>query len=105
HIHTISGSSNLIKGSRRAYVVLPNGTNFCIDDALFSSRSRKNLLSFKDIRRNSYHIKTTNEDNKKHLLITKITSSQKLVLEKLATLSSRLYYTEMRTIESHVVMH
>ncbi|KAG2724097.1 hypothetical protein I3760_01G002100, partial [Carya illinoinensis] len=105
YVHTISGSSNLIEGSRRAYIVLPNGTKFYIDDALFSSQSRRNLLSFKDIRRNGCHIETINEDNTEHLLITKIISSQKLVLEKLSALSSGLYYTKMRTIESHVVMH
>ena len=105
YVHTISDSSNLIEGSGRAYIVLPNGTKFCIDDALFSSQSRRNLLSFKDIRRNGCHIETINEDDKEHLLITKIISSQKLVLEKLSALSSGLYYTKMRTIESHVVMH
>ncbi|KAG2669237.1 hypothetical protein I3760_14G025300 [Carya illinoinensis] len=105
YVYTISSSSNLIEDSGRAYIVLPNGTKFCIDDALFSSRSRRNLLSFKDVHRNGCHIETTNEENKEHLLITKIILSQKLILEKLSTLSSELYYTEIRTIESHVVMH
>ncbi|KAG6660347.1 hypothetical protein CIPAW_03G099500 [Carya illinoinensis] len=105
YVHTISGSSNLIEGSGRAYIVLPNGTKFCIDNALFSSQSRRNLLSFKDIRRNGCHIETINEGKKEHLPITKIISMQKLVLEKLYALSFGLYYTEMRTIESHVVMH
>ncbi|KAG2675761.1 hypothetical protein I3760_12G020700 [Carya illinoinensis] len=105
YVHTISGSSNLIEGSERAYIVLPNDIKFCIDDALFSSRFRRNLLSFKDIRRNGCHIETINEDNKEYLLITKIISTQKLVLEKLSALSFGLYYKEMRTIESHVIMH
>ncbi|GAV75933.1 hypothetical protein CFOL_v3_19409 [Cephalotus follicularis] len=33
-----------------------------ITDALYSTKSRRNLLSFKDIRRNGYHIETTNEN-------------------------------------------
>ncbi|KAG2678802.1 hypothetical protein I3760_11G021200 [Carya illinoinensis] len=105
YVHIISGSSNLIEGSGRAYIVLPNGTKFYIDDALFFSRFKRNLLSFKNICRNGCHIETTNENNKEHLLITKLILSKKLILEKLSALSSGLCYTEMRTIESHVVMH
>ncbi|KAB2090506.1 hypothetical protein ERO13_A03G124438v2, partial [Gossypium hirsutum] len=61
HINTISGSSKLIKGSGRAIILLPEGTKFIIDDALYSTKSQRNLLSFKDIRLNGYHIKTINE--------------------------------------------
>ena len=43
--------------------MLPNGTRFHINDALYSSKSRRNLLSFKDIHWNVYHIETMNEDN------------------------------------------
>ena len=32
-----------------------------IDDVLYSCKSQKNLLSFKNIRRNGYHVETTNE--------------------------------------------
>ena len=45
--------------------MLPNGTRFHINDALYYSKSTRNLLSFKDIRKNGYHIKTMNEGNKK----------------------------------------
>ena len=60
---TIYGTTNLVEGSRRANIMLPNGTRFHINDSLYSSKSRRNLLSFKDIRRNGYHIETMNEDN------------------------------------------
>ena len=63
-VGTISGTSNLIEGSRRVNIVLPNRTRFHINDTLYSRKSRRNLLSFKDIRRNGYHIETTNEGNK-----------------------------------------
>ena len=63
-VSTISGTSNLIEGSERANIVLPNGTRFHINDALYFRKSRRNLLSFKDIRRNGYHIETMNEGNK-----------------------------------------
>ena len=59
---------NLVEGSGRANITLPNGTRFHINDALYSSKSRRNLLCFKDIRRNllcfkdirrnGYHIET-----------------------------------------------
>ena len=50
-VNTISGATSLIEGSGRANIMLPNGTIIHINDALLSSKSRRNLLSFKDIRR------------------------------------------------------
>ena len=52
HVQTISGPINLIKGFGRATIVMPNGSKFQIDDALYSNKSNRNLLSFKDIRQN-----------------------------------------------------
>jgi hypothetical protein len=69
---------------------------------LYSSKSRRNLLSFKDIRDNGYHIETNNEGSKEYLYITSMISNQKLVLEKLPIFSSWLYYTTMRTIEANI---
>ena len=37
NVNTIASSSNLIKGSGRAIIMLPKGTKLCIDDALYSS--------------------------------------------------------------------
>ena len=76
-VSIISGTSNLIEGSGRANIVLPNGTRFHINDVLYSSKSRRNLLSFKDIRRNGYHVETMNEGNKECLYITSIISGKK----------------------------
>ena len=70
NVQTISGPIDLIKGSRRATIVLPNGTKFQIDDALYYNKSNRNLLSFKDIRRNGYHIETMSHNGNKYLLIT-----------------------------------
>ena len=77
NVTTISGNSKLIEGSGRAIIFLPKGTKLIIEDALFSSRSPRNLLSFKDIRRNGYHIETINEMNAEYLGITKTVSGQK----------------------------
>jgi hypothetical protein len=51
-VHTISGSSKLIEGSGNATIMLPCGTKVYINKALYSRKSQRNLLSFKDIHRN-----------------------------------------------------
>ena len=58
NVDIVSGIANMIKGSRRACGIFPNMTKLFIDDALYFSRSRRNLLSFKDIHRNKYHVET-----------------------------------------------
>jgi hypothetical protein len=88
HVNTISSISNLIEGSERAYILLPEETKLIINDALYSSKSRKNLLSFKDIQRNGYHIETMTENNIVYRQITMIKYGQKIILEKLEALSS-----------------
>ena len=49
------------------------------NDALYSNKSNRNLLSFKDIRRNEYHIETMNHYGNEYLLIT----GKKQILEQL----------------------
>ena len=66
NVTTISGPTDMIKGSGKANIVLPNNTRLSIKDALYSHESRRNLLSFKDIRANGYHIETTDEDRKQY---------------------------------------
>ena len=102
---TISGTSNLIEGSERANIMLPKWTRFHINDALYSSKSTRNLLSFKDICRNEYHIEIMNDDNKECLYITSIVSSKKLVGETLSAFSTGLYHTTIKPIESYIVVN
>ena len=102
NVNTISSSSNSIEGSKRAIIMLPKGIKLCIDDVLYSSKSSKNLLNFKDIRYNGYHIEINNEGSEEFLYITSIVSGQKLILEKLPIFSSGLYCTTMRTVETNV---
>ena len=105
YVNTISSSSNLIEDFGRANIMLPKGTKLYIDDALYTSKSRRNLISFKDIHHNGYHIKTNNKCSEEYFYITSMVSSQKLILEKLSIFSSGLYYTTMRTIETNVIVH
>ncbi|KAB2062876.1 hypothetical protein E1A91_A10G184000v1, partial [Gossypium mustelinum] len=102
HVNTRSGSSTLIEGSIRAIILLPKGTKFIIDDALYSTKSQRNLLSFKDIRLNGYHIEIMNEKNIEYPDITNVEYAKKYVLERLLAFSSGLYYTHISAIESHV---
>ncbi|GAV62655.1 hypothetical protein CFOL_v3_06178, partial [Cephalotus follicularis] len=104
NIRTISGTTDLIEGSGMDSFVLSNGTQIRITDALYSTKSRKNLLSFKDIRHNGYHIETTNENDKEYLYIIGNASGKKQILEKLYGLSSGLYIMKIRAIESHNVV-
>jgi hypothetical protein len=103
-VHTISRSAKLIEGSGRATIMLPCGTKVDINKTLYSPKSQRNLLSFKDMRRNGYHIETMCEGNVEYLNITKISSGKKYVLEKLPELPSSLYYTSLKENESYMVV-
>ena len=55
-INTILGSIDLIEGYGKANIVLPNGTKLFVNNALFSPKSKRNLLSFNDIYLHGYDI-------------------------------------------------
>ena len=105
NVHTILGPVDLIKGSGKATVILLQGTKLQIEDAFYSNKFSRNLLSFKDIRQNGYHIETMNDNANEYLLITSIISGQKCILEQLPSLSCGLYQTTIRSIESYAVMN
>ena len=46
NVSTISSTKNLIKGSERENIMLPNGTRFHNNDALYSRKSTRNLLKY-----------------------------------------------------------
>ena len=98
NVSTISGTTNLVEGFRKTNIMLPNWTRLHINDALYSSKSKRILLCFKGIPRNGYHIETMNEDNVEYLYITFIISDQKLIMEKLLIFSSGLYHTIIKPI-------
>ena len=105
NVTTISSNANCIEGFRRTNILLLGRTKFIIDDALLSTKSKINLLSFKDIQRNEYYMETMNEDDIEYLYITSIVSCEKCVLEKLFVFSFVLYYTNISTIEVHATMN
>ncbi|CAN1215635.1 hypothetical protein LINPERPRIM_LOCUS308 [Linum perenne] len=105
NVSTISRSTNLIEGYGKANVLLHGGTKMHTEDALYSTKSCRNLLSYKDIRRNEYHIETMEEENKEYLVITSIISGNKNIHERLLAISSSLNYTYMSTIDSHATIN
>ena len=82
-VNTILGLINLIQGFRRTNIILPSGTKIHINDVFYSTKSKRNLLSFKDICRNGYYIETMNNGSNKYLLITSVISGKKHILKKL----------------------
>ena len=104
NVHTILGHVNLIDGVENAIIIFPNGTIMHIEDALLSSRLKRNLLSFKDVSHNGYHLETINENNNECLYITSYNMGNKTINEKLKTTISRLYCVQIRVMESYASM-
>ena len=104
-VSTICGNAKLIEGSGRAHIILPKGTKLVIEEVLYSKKPQRNLLSFKDIRKNGYHIETTNEGNVEYLCITTIVYGKKSVLERLPAFCYGLYYTNISSIEAHAIVN
>ena len=81
-------------------MMLPNGTEFTISEALYSPSSRRTLLRFKDIRTNDYHVETIEkEKGVECLCITSNLYGQKRTLEKLKCLSNGRHMTTIKSIE------
>ncbi|KAM2544624.1 hypothetical protein TB1_016290 [Malus domestica] len=83
HLTTLSGPSNLIEGYGKARIMLSNGTILTIVEALYSPRSGRTLLSFKDIRDNNYHAEIHVESGVEFLCVTSYEYGQKRILEKM----------------------
>ena len=98
-ILTIAGRDTVIVGTGRAIFTLPNGTQVTIEDALLYPDSSRTLISFRDIRKNGFHIETIEDNNEEFLLFTKDYGYGKQVLEKIPSLSSGLYYTYIKPVE------
>jgi len=103
-INTISGPVYLIEGTCNDMFMLPNGTKFVINNALYSPKSKRNLLSFNDIYSQGYDTKTTTEGNMKYINITTDILGKKKILEKLSKLPSGLHYTYIHEIECNLVV-
>ena len=105
NVTTISSLVNLIEGFGRATIILPSGTILHLQDALYSTQFKRNLLSFKDIRWNGYHLETMSDETTEFLLITATHDGKKCILEKLRSLECGLYLTTINTVESYAILN
>ncbi|GJV23042.1 disease resistance CC-NBS-LRR class family protein [Tanacetum coccineum] len=99
-IDTISGPTILIDGVGKANVVFPNGTQLLIENALFSPKSKRNLLSFRNIYHNRYDTRSRTIGNEKYLHII----NENQVFEKLPMLHSGLHYTHINVPQAHMAV-
>ena len=90
NVSTIYGTTNLIEGFGITNIMLQKRTRFHINDASYFSKSTRNLLGFKDICKNGYHIENMNEGNTKCLYNTSIVYDKKLIVKKLSIFTFRL---------------
>ena len=81
-ILTIAGRDTVIVGTGRAIFTLPGGTQVTIEDALLYPDSSRTLISFRDIRKNGFHIETHEDNKAEFLLFTKITDMASKFLKK-----------------------
>ena len=98
-ILTIVGRDTVIVGTGRAIFTLPSGTYVTIEDALLYPDSARTLISYRDIRKNGFHIETHEDNKEEYLLFTKDDGYGKKVHEKIPSLSSGLYYTYIKPVE------
>jgi len=101
----VTGSAKIIEGFGRANIAMPMGTKLEIVEALYSPKSQRNLLSFKDICRNGYHIETISEGSIEYLRITSNIQESQNIQEKLPAFSTGLYYTTINTIEVNATVN
>ena len=104
NINTVAGTGRLIEGHGQAHLMMPNGTHLEISDALYSPKSKRNLLSFKDIRMNGLHVETKGEGKKEFLLIYENVQGHKKVLETISAISMGFYCAHINLIEVNVTM-
>ena len=104
NVHTISGPVKMIDGSGNATIMLSNGTILHIEDALLSTKIKRNLLSFKDVRRNGYNLETIIEADIDCLCIISYKMGIKTIHEKIKASISGLYCVPIRAIESYATM-
>ena len=71
-------------------------TQLVIKDALLYLDSACSLLSHKDICCNDFHTETHNDNKDEYIFITKNDGYAKQMIEKIPSLTTRLYFTYIK---------
>lgn len=95
-VTTIMGQHQLEEGYGPAILILPRGTTIQLSSAIYAPNATQNLLSFKDIRENGFHIQTSSKDLEEHLHIISKTPHGTQIRETLKALLLGLYITRIR---------
>ena len=103
-VTTIAGSGKHIVGTGRATIILPNGTELVIQEALLYPESTRTLLSFKDIHANNFHVETNYDNGAERLIMTKMHGDEKTIVESFPSIKASLYYTFIKPIKGYVAM-
>jgi hypothetical protein len=85
-------------------VVLPINTSIFIEEAFLYPGAVRTLLTFKDIRRSSYHVTTASENGAEYLYITAADEYGTKVVEKAPGISSEIYYTKIKPPHEYAAM-
>ena len=92
NIMTIAGCDALIVGSGQATITRPIGTQITIEDALLYHDLTRTFLSYRDIRKNGFHVETHEDNKEEFLLFTKLMRFGKQICEKISSLPTGLYF-------------
>lgn len=95
----------MIECSKKITLLLSGGFFLIITDAFICPKSQRNLLSFKDINKNGYHIETISKEGKEFLFRTCIISRRKYIKGELSTFTSESYYTNIGEIEANDIVN
>ena len=88
HITTVTGSYLISYKIGKACLVMPKSTHIRICRVDYLPTSIRNLLSFQDIRRNGFHLRTAEEDNQELL---QILDREGCPIENISAYSSSMY--------------
>jgi hypothetical protein len=75
------------------------GTQITMKDALSYPNSTRTLLSFRDVRKNGFHVETHMDNKEEFLFFTKLTGYGKQICKKISSLQTGLYFTYIKPIE------
>ena len=96
------GSNQIEEGHGPATITLPQGTTIHIKSAVYAPNATRNLISFRDIRENGYHIHTSQDQNQEVIHIVTNTSDGMLIKETLFAYPLGFYVTQLNAFHSTI---